>query len=61
MPNETLRSNLRKLRAIHSSCKSPRPFTGFVFDYTAAINRGREVRHLPRFPTRAAVLRQVRV
>lgn len=61
MPNPTLRSNLLKLRSLHRQSLSSRPFTGFVFDYTAAVNRGRESVRQPRFPSRAAVLRQVRV
>lgn len=61
MPNPTLRSNLRRLRSIWRGTPGAKPFLGFVTDYTSAVNRGREAVRQPRFPSRAAVLRQVRV
>jgi hypothetical protein len=61
MPNPTLRSNLRRLRSLWSRTPGAKPFLGFVSDYTSAINRGRDAVRQPRFPSRAATLRQVRV
>lgn len=61
MPDQPIRSNLRRLRSLWSRTPGAKPFLGFVTDYTAAVNRGREAVRQPRFPSRAAVLRQVRV